>query len=121
VGTHVVRPRSQCCLRELDVVAHLDEAVRVGVLRTPTLVVDGQVRLAGAITESAFTATKAFRKVHDGTQDDPESHSRMLKKSHVRVSQIGDHAWPRDVRVGCRRVMPSAGGGPDVARRCNQG
>jgi hypothetical protein len=38
-----------------------------------------------------------------------------------RRSQIGDHAWPRDVRVGCRRVMPSAGGGPDVARRSNQG
>ena len=43
-------------LRELDVVAHLDEAVRAGVLRTPTVVVNGRVRLAGAITDAALAA-----------------------------------------------------------------
>ena len=43
-------------LRELDVVEHLDEAVNAGVLRTPAIVVDGKVRLAGAITEAALNA-----------------------------------------------------------------
>lgn len=40
--------------RELDVVEHLDEAVTAGVLRTPAVVIDGQVRLAGAITKTAL-------------------------------------------------------------------
>ena len=43
-------------LRELDVVDHLDEAVGAGVLRTPAVVIDGKVRLAGAITEAALNA-----------------------------------------------------------------
>jgi thiol-disulfide isomerase/thioredoxin len=43
-------------LRELDVVDHLDEAVSAGVLRTPAVVIDGQVRLAGAISEAALNA-----------------------------------------------------------------
>lgn len=43
-------------LRELDVVAHLDDAVNAGVMRTPTVVVNGRVRLAGAITDAALTA-----------------------------------------------------------------
>lgn len=43
-------------LRELDVVEHLDEAVSVGVLRTPTVVINGKVRLTGAITEAALNS-----------------------------------------------------------------
>ncbi len=43
-------------MRELDVLTHLDEAVSAGVIRTPTVVVDGRVRLAGAITDAALTA-----------------------------------------------------------------
>jgi len=42
-------------LRELDVVTHLDEAVSAGVLRTPTVVVNGRVRLAGAISDAAVS------------------------------------------------------------------
>lgn len=46
--------RERLVLRELDVVEHLDEAVSAGVLCTPAVVVDGQVRLAGSITEAAL-------------------------------------------------------------------
>lgn len=43
-------------LRELDVVTHLDAAVSARVIRTPALVVNGRVRLAGAITDAALAA-----------------------------------------------------------------
>ncbi len=46
--------RERLVLRELDVVEHLDEAVSAGVFRTPAVVIDGQVRLAGTITETAL-------------------------------------------------------------------
>jgi predicted DsbA family dithiol-disulfide isomerase len=39
-------------LRELDVVAYLDEGARV--MRTPSIVVNGRVRLAGAMTDAAL-------------------------------------------------------------------
>lgn len=41
-------------LRELDVVAYLDEAVSARVMRTPSIVVNGRVRLAGAMTDAAL-------------------------------------------------------------------
>lgn len=43
-------------VRELNVLEHLDEAVSAGVLRTPTVVVDGRVRLSGQFTDGAFEA-----------------------------------------------------------------
>lgn len=43
-------------LRELDVVTHLDEAVSARVMRTPAVVVNGRVRLAGAITDANLAA-----------------------------------------------------------------
>lgn len=60
-----VRPRlrrlvaaygDQLELRELNVVNHLDEAVSARVMRTPAVVVNGRVRLAGAIADAALTA-----------------------------------------------------------------
>lgn len=48
--------REKLVIRELDVVEHLDEAVSAGVLRTPAIVIDGKVRLTGAITQAALNA-----------------------------------------------------------------
>lgn len=55
--------REKVVLRELDVVEHLDEAVSAGVLRTPAIVIDGKVRLSGAITEAALNALLRELKV----------------------------------------------------------
>lgn len=54
-------------LRELDVVDHLDEAVSAGVLRTPAVVIDGKVRLAGAISEAALNALLRELKLTEST------------------------------------------------------
>ena len=47
---------SSVLVRELDVLEYLDEAVAAGVRCTPSLVVQGHVRLAGAFTDSALKA-----------------------------------------------------------------
>ena len=49
-------PHAEIRLRELDVIEHLDDAVSAGVRTTPTVVVNGKIRLSGAITEAAFKA-----------------------------------------------------------------
>lgn len=59
--------REKVVLRELDVVEHLDEAVSAGVLRTPAVVIDGKVRLAGAITEAALNALLRELKLTEST------------------------------------------------------
>lgn len=43
-------------LRERDVVHHLEAAVRARVVRTPAIVVNGRVRLAGAVSDAALHA-----------------------------------------------------------------
>lgn len=59
--------REKVVLRELDVVEHLDEAVSAGVLRTPAVVIDGKVRLAGRITEAALNALLRELKLTEST------------------------------------------------------
>ena len=60
-------PHTEIRLRELDVIEHLDDAVRAGVRTTPTVVVNGQIRLSGAITEAAFRALLNELKVAEST------------------------------------------------------
>jgi thiol-disulfide isomerase/thioredoxin len=59
--------REKVVLRELDVLEHVDEAVSAGVLRTPALVIDGRVRLTGAITEADLNGLLRELKLTEST------------------------------------------------------